>query len=74
MMSCQTTQDLGSSGMRTYLDNLKIGWIKSLVASVPSRNKILAVAVKNHAKAADIKVFWSCLVWINFFALDYLCR
>ena len=57
MMSRQTTQDLGSSEMRKYLDNLKIGWIKSLVPSVPSRNKILAVAVKNHAKAADIKVF-----------------
>ena len=47
-----------------------------VVPSLPSRNLTLAIAVKNHAKV-DIKLFFSCLVLLDFsilskyFAQDY---
>ena len=35
-----------------------------LVASLPSRNKVSAIAVKNYTEA-DFKVSWSCPVLIS---------
>ena len=41
------------------------GWRHSLVPSLLSRNKNLAIAVKKHAKA-DIKRFMSCPLLLDF--------
>ena len=52
--SCQTTQN--SWEISKYYENLNIGWQEILVSSLVSINEVLAVAVKDFAKA-EIKVF-----------------
>ena len=52
---------LGNEEITKYYENLNFGQRYSLVSSLPSRNKTLAIAVKKYAKA-DIKVFYFCQI------------
>ena len=65
-MSCPMIYALGSSEIRKYQGNLKLGQRQSLVP----RNKALVRAAKNYAEA-DIKIFWSCPVLLDFFILSF---
>ena len=52
--------------------NLKLGWIHSLVSSLPSTNLItLAILVQKHAKV-DMKLFLSCPILMDFSILFQL--
>ena len=48
-----------------YQKFLKIWWKQSLKLSLPSRNKILAIATKNYGKG-DLKVFCFCPILLFF--------
>ena len=54
--------------IRKYWEYHKNGRRQSLVPSLPSANKNLALVVKNYAKT-DFKVFLSCPILLNFLTL-----
>ena len=54
--------------IRKFSENIPTGWRNILVSNLPSRNKNLTLAVKN-CTAEDIKLFWSCPIFLNFFIL-----
>lgn len=54
--------------MRKYQENFKIDWRRVPVPTGPFENKTSIIAVKNCTKA-DIKVVWSCLIFLDFFTL-----
>ena len=58
-------------GIRKYWKNIKIRLKQGLVLSLPSKNKIFVIAVKNYAKS-DIKVVCSCTILRGFFILSQI--
>ena len=66
----QVTQRFAKRLKTQYQEHLKITSRKRLLPSLPSRNKSMIIAVKNYADA-DIKVFGSCSILLNFFTLSH---
>ena len=57
-----------TGSFRKFRENLKIGREHSLVSSFPTKNRFLAIVIKNYEKT-DMEIFCSCPIYLIFIYL-----